>query len=60
MSEYSCLVVEDSAPGIEAGHAAGMMPVLVPDLAPVPPSTRMKSFAVLPDLHRLHALLAGS
>jgi HAD superfamily hydrolase (TIGR01509 family) len=56
----ACLVVEDSAPGLEAGYAAGMMPVLVPDLAPVSTATRMKSFAVLPDLHRLHALLAGS
>jgi HAD superfamily hydrolase (TIGR01509 family) len=55
----TCLVVEDSAPGVEAGHAAGMIPVLVPDLAPVPPPTRMKSFAVLPDLYRLRAMLAG-
>jgi HAD superfamily hydrolase (TIGR01509 family) len=56
----ACLVVEDSAPGIEAACAAGMIPVLVPDLAPIPPSIRMKSFAELPDLHRLRALLAGS
>jgi HAD superfamily hydrolase (TIGR01509 family) len=55
-----CLAVEDSAHGIEAAHAAGMRPVLVPDLAPVPPPIRLKSFAVLPDLHRLRALLAGS
>jgi HAD superfamily hydrolase (TIGR01509 family) len=53
-----CLVVEDSAPGIQAGYAAGMMPVLVPDLARVPLRTRLKSFAVLPDLHQVHCLLA--
>ena len=29
-----CVVFEDSAPGIRAAHAAGMIPVLVPDLAP--------------------------
>jgi HAD superfamily hydrolase (TIGR01509 family) len=54
-----CLVVEDSGPGIEAGHAAGMVPVLVPDLACVPLRTRLKSFAVLPDLHQVHCMLAG-
>jgi beta-phosphoglucomutase-like phosphatase (HAD superfamily) len=50
--------VEDSAPGIEAGHEAGMLPVLVPDLAHVPLRTRLKSFAVLPDLYEVHRMLA--
>jgi HAD superfamily hydrolase (TIGR01509 family) len=58
VSPGSCLVVEDSAPGIEAGHEAGMLPVLVPDLAHVPLRTRLKSFAVLPDLYEVHRMLA--
>ena len=43
---------------IEAAHAAGAMAVLIPDLALVPDHIRRKSFAVLPDLHRVRALLA--
>lgn len=58
VARASCLVVEDSAPGIEAAHAAGMAAILVPDLAPIPPHIRMKSLAVLPDLHTVRALLA--
>jgi HAD superfamily hydrolase (TIGR01509 family) len=54
----ACLVLEDSAHGIEAAHAAGMAAVLIPDLAPVPDHVRHRSFAVLPDLHRVRLLLA--
>lgn len=54
-----CLVVEDSAPGIEAAHAAGAIPILIPDLAAVPVHIRQKSFAVAPDLHAVRAMLAG-
>lgn len=54
-----CMVLEDSAPGIEAAHAAGAQPVLIPDLAPVPAHIRRKSFAIAPDLHAVCAMLAG-
>ena len=37
-----CIVLEDSAPGIEAAHAAGAIPVLIPDLAAVPAHIRRK------------------
>jgi HAD superfamily hydrolase (TIGR01509 family) len=60
VSPAGCIAVEDSAHGIEAACAAGMRAVLVPDLARVPPRIGTKSFAELPDLHRLHSLLAGS
>lgn len=53
-----CMVLEDSAPGIEAAQSAGMMAVLVPDLAPPPRAAWPGSFAVLPDLHAVRSLLA--
>ena len=56
----ACLVLEDSATGLEAADSAGMIPVLVPDLAPVPARIRCKSFAVLPDLDAVRAMLAES
>ncbi len=33
----SCLVLEDSPAGLTAAHRAGMMPVMIPDLAPPTP-----------------------
>ena len=54
-----CIVLEDSAPGIQAAHAAGALPILVPDLAAVPAPIRWKTYAIAPDLHAVRALLAG-
>ena len=34
----NCVVFEDSPPGIQAAHAAGMIPILVPDLIQPPES----------------------
>jgi HAD superfamily hydrolase (TIGR01509 family) len=42
-----CVVFEDSGPGIRAAHAAGMIPILVPDL--VPPSDDVRQLA-----HRIY------
>jgi HAD superfamily hydrolase (TIGR01509 family) len=39
-----CVVLEDSEPGIKAAHAAGMIPLLVPDTAP--PSAEAKKLAL--------------
>lgn len=54
-----CLILEDSAPGIQAAHAAGAIPILIPDLGFIPAHIRQKSFAVAPDLHAVRAMLAG-
>ena len=54
-----CLVIEDAFTGIRAAHAAGMMPVLVPDILVPTEEIRALCVAVLPDLHAVRALLAA-
>ena len=54
----SCLVLEDSEPGIRAAHAAGMKAVLVPDLAPVSPDTRALAWRIVGDLGEVIPLLS--
>lgn len=52
-----CYTVEDSAAGIKASVAAGMKPILVPDLAIVDDETRRMVFRVVRSLEEvLHAL----
>jgi HAD superfamily hydrolase (TIGR01509 family) len=53
-----CLAVEDSFHGIRAAHAAGMMPVMVPDLLTPTPEIRALCAAVAADLHEVLALIA--
>ena len=53
----NCLVVEDSAPGVLSGHAAGMRVVLIPDLAPPNAKTAALATAVLQCLNQLPPLL---
>ena len=43
-------VIEDSYNGVRAAHAAGMRPLMVPDLIPPDDEMREKAAAILPDL----------
>jgi HAD superfamily hydrolase (TIGR01509 family) len=52
-----CLALEDSNNGLTAAHAAGMIAVMVPDIAPPTDDVRAKCLAVLPDLHAALTLL---
>ena len=54
-----CLAVEDLLHGIRAAHAAGMMPVMVPDLLTPTEEIRTMCVRIALDLHEVHALLAA-
>jgi HAD superfamily hydrolase (TIGR01509 family) len=53
-----CLAVEDSLHGIRAAHAAGMMPVMVPDLLAPTEEIRTMCVLIALDLHEVRELLA--
>lgn len=54
-----CLILEDSHHGIRAAHAAGAMPIMVPDLLPATDELRALCVAVVRDLHDVRAMLRG-
>lgn len=57
LAPADCLVLEDSYHGITAAHAAGSMPIMVPDLLAVTDAVRAKCIAIADDLHAVCALL---
>ncbi len=50
-------VIEDSYNGIRAAHAAGMIPVMVPDMLPPDEEMREKAAYILDDLSEVRKLL---
>jgi HAD superfamily hydrolase (TIGR01509 family) len=53
-----CVVLEDSEPGVRAALAAGMMPIMVPDLHRPSPDLLAREPLVLPSLHDVRTHLA--
>jgi HAD superfamily hydrolase (TIGR01509 family) len=53
-----CLVLEDSHNGVRAAHAAGCVPIMVPDLLQATEEMRELCFVIASDLHEVRRLLA--
>ena len=54
-----CYVIEDSYNGIRAAHAAGMHPIMVPDILQPDEEIRGLAEVVLPNLHEATEYLKG-
>jgi HAD superfamily hydrolase (TIGR01509 family) len=54
-----CLVLEDSHNGVRAAHAAGCLPIMVPDLLEANDEMRSLCLLIARDLHEVRLLLAN-
>lgn len=52
-----CAVLEDSPMGILAAHRAGMMPIMIPDLAEPDDMCRKTAFRIIPSLGSVREIL---
>lgn len=52
-----CLALEDSYSGVRAGHAAGMMTIMIPDLLVPTDEMRARTIRIVDTLHDVAALL---
>ena len=53
-----CIVLEDSEAGIRAARAAGMTPILVPDLKPPSDEVQALAYRMYPSLHEVRDLFS--
>jgi beta-phosphoglucomutase-like phosphatase (HAD superfamily) len=53
-----CIVLEDSEAGIRAARAAGMTPILVPDLKPPSDEVQALAYRMYPSLHEARDLFS--
>lgn len=53
----SCWVIEDSEAGIRSAHAAGMTPIMVPDLKQPSDEVARLAWHICPSLHDIQTLL---
>ena len=56
----NAIAIEDSYNGIRSAHAAGMLPVMVPDLAPPTEEMERLAHTILPDLGAVREWLSAS
>ena len=54
-----CVVLEDSFAGIRAAHAAGMIPIMVPDLLPPDEDIRALAYRVVQNLDQARDVIAA-
>jgi HAD superfamily hydrolase (TIGR01509 family) len=59
VSPDKCVVLEDSFPGIQAAHAAKMIPIMVPDLKPPTEEIKAMAYAIVPSLYEAKEVIAG-
>ena len=59
MQPSGCVVLEDSEAGVRAAAAAGMVPVIVPDLVQPSPAALALASAVVPSLREALAVVQG-
>ena len=50
LAPEDCAVIEDSYNGVRSAHAAGMFPIMVPDMLPPTGEMKEKAGIILPDL----------
>ena len=56
----NCIVLEDSNPGAEGAHRAGMRVIVVPDLVPPSDITRKRAYAICENLYDVCKIIGNN